>query len=267
MKLRVMTYNIRWGLGLDGQLDLQRTAGVIAAAAPDLVGLQEVERGSPRSRFCDQPAELSRLLGMHVAFGPNLRLGSWQFGNALLSRHPIRRWRNVALPVPPLSAGEEEECGHEPCPRRAPARLRLSATALLRRWAPTWFDRRGVIAAEVEVAEGAWLYAFVTHLPLRQRSRLLQMEAILELVAGAGERAMLMGDFNEGPEGLVFARLRRDGGLTNVSGDEPTFPSDSPSGKIDFILAAGAIRAVGEPRVLPSSASDHRPLVVEIELG
>ena len=44
--LRVMTYNIHVGVGMDKKLDLQRIAEVINVEHPDLVGLQEVESWS-----------------------------------------------------------------------------------------------------------------------------------------------------------------------------------------------------------------------------
>jgi hypothetical protein len=46
--LRVMTYNIHVGVGMDKKLDLPRIAGVINVQHPDLVGLQEVDRGVAR---------------------------------------------------------------------------------------------------------------------------------------------------------------------------------------------------------------------------
>jgi len=123
MRLCVMTYNIRWGRGVDGVFSLERIAEVIATSGADLVGLQEVERGSPRSRFRDTPDVLAASLGMHVAYGANLRLGPWQFGNALLSRHPILSWRNVYLP---LRAGRDTSClgTNESCPVVRPDRRR-----------------------------------------------------------------------------------------------------------------------------------------------
>src|SRR6267142_588334 len=52
--LRVMTYNIHVGVGMDKKLDLPRIAGVINAQHPDLVGLQEVDRGVTRTQQIDE---------------------------------------------------------------------------------------------------------------------------------------------------------------------------------------------------------------------
>jgi len=277
MKLRVMSYNIRWGLGTDGRYRLDRIAAVIREAGADLVGLQEIERGSPRSRFLDQPARLARMLGMEVAFGANLRLGSWCFGNALLSRWPIRGWRNVSLPVPPESSplfaarSRVETPWHESRPGEKTSRYhrphRLSGTALLRRWSPRLFDRRGVLVAEIGFpgGNGAALTTLVTHLPLRRDVRVEQAKTILSLLPGNGEAALLMGDLNEGPNGPAVRRFH-DGGLTDLSGDAPTFPSPEPVGKIDFIMGRGPVRSVDTARVIRTPASDHLPVVVDVEL-
>lgn len=275
--LRVMTYNIRWGLGADGRYRLDRIAAVIQESGADLIGLQEIERGSPRSHFRDQPARLARLLGMEVAFGPNLRLGTWDFGNALLSRLPIRRWRNVPLPVPsdhsPLFSARNREETPWVAPRAGasapsiPRSPRFSATALLRRWTPGLFDRRGVLVAEIgEGGDGPEpdLTVLVTHLPLRREVRLAQAGEILALLPDAAP-ALVIGDFNERPDGAAMRRFRA-GGLENLSGVEPTFPSTRPLGKIDYVLGAGHVKGVGA-RVVASTASDHLPVVVDVEVN
>ena len=55
--LKVMTYNIHVGVGMDKKLDLQRIADVISKEQPDLVGLQEVDRGVKRTEGKDEIAE------------------------------------------------------------------------------------------------------------------------------------------------------------------------------------------------------------------
>src|SRR5207344_988211 len=71
--VRVMTYNIHVGVGMDKKLDLPRIAGVINAQHPDLVGLQEVDRGVTRTQQIDEIAELARLTKMDYAFAFNLK--------------------------------------------------------------------------------------------------------------------------------------------------------------------------------------------------
>src|ERR687894_2457404 len=88
--LRVMTYNIHVGVGMDKKLDLQRIADVINRERPDLVGLQEVDRGVQRTQRIDEIAELAALTRMEYAFAFNLPYQGGQYGVAILSRFPIR---------------------------------------------------------------------------------------------------------------------------------------------------------------------------------
>jgi endonuclease/exonuclease/phosphatase family metal-dependent hydrolase len=141
-------------------------------------------------------------------------------------------------------------------------------TPLLRRWTPGLFDRRGVLLAELDTAgpmDGTALTVLVTHLPLRRAVRLAQTGTILSLLPEPESPLLLMGDFNEGPQGAAVSRLR-DAGLEDHSGNAPTFPSIRPVGKIDYILGAGPLRPLTSPRVIPSPASDHLPVVVDIEV-
>src|SRR2546422_6977734 len=77
--LRVMTYNIHVGVGMDKKLDLPRVASVINAQHPDLVGLQEVDRGVTRTQRIDEIAELAKLTRMDYAFAFNLRYQGGQY--------------------------------------------------------------------------------------------------------------------------------------------------------------------------------------------
>ena len=46
--LRIMSYNIHNGMGLDGRRDLERIAAVILEVNPDIVALQEVDSVTER---------------------------------------------------------------------------------------------------------------------------------------------------------------------------------------------------------------------------
>src|SRR5215470_13997983 len=78
--LRVMTYNIHVGVGMDKKLDLQRIADVINKERPDLVGLQEVDRGVKRTEGKDEIAELAAMTRMDYAFAPNLDFQGGKYG-------------------------------------------------------------------------------------------------------------------------------------------------------------------------------------------
>src|SRR5688572_10408201 len=89
--LRVMTYNMHVGVGIDKKLDLQRIADVINRERPDLVGLQEVDRGVRRTEGLDEIAELAKMTRMDYAFGHNLDYQEGQYGVAILSRFLIQK--------------------------------------------------------------------------------------------------------------------------------------------------------------------------------
>ena len=94
-EIRVLTYNIHHGEGVDGKFDLPRIADVIKLASPDLVALQEVDQGTARASGVDQPAELARLTGMKVVFGRNIDFQGGGYGTAVLSRLPVKAQSRV----------------------------------------------------------------------------------------------------------------------------------------------------------------------------
>ena len=108
--MRIVTYNIQFGLGKDGRYDLERIASEVDDA--DIIALQEVERHWQRSGNVDQPARLGQILDRYYwAYGPcfdvdgstprpdgtieNVRR---QFGNMILSKTPILSTRLFPLP-------------------------------------------------------------------------------------------------------------------------------------------------------------------------
>lgn len=87
-RLRVATFNVHHCEGIDGRLDVERVAQVIKRTGADLVALQELDRGMPRSGAVDQPAELERLTGLKVTFHPTLQRGGGEYGIGVAAREP-----------------------------------------------------------------------------------------------------------------------------------------------------------------------------------
>ena len=83
MPLRVATFNIHHGEGLDRRIDLDRIARVIRSSGAEFVALQELDRGLERSGGEDQPADLSELLQMPVHFFPTFERSRGAYGIAI----------------------------------------------------------------------------------------------------------------------------------------------------------------------------------------
>ena len=85
-RLRIATYNIHSGVGIDRRFRPQRIADVIGELDADIVSLQEVL--SPVRGF-DVHAHLEQATGLNFAAMMTVQLAGGTFGNALLSRWPI----------------------------------------------------------------------------------------------------------------------------------------------------------------------------------
>jgi endonuclease/exonuclease/phosphatase family metal-dependent hydrolase len=245
--LRVLTWNLHHGEGVDGRFDLERIAAVIRAVEPDWVALQEIDRGVRRTQGVDMPAELARLTGLHAVFGDNIDYQGGRYGNLALVRTPPER--AVNHPLPSHYAGEQ----------RGLLELAWSTPRGERRFFVTHWDYRGGYDGERQASVEF----------LREKLGGGAGEGASSKVSGAsGELVVLAGDLNALPDSAVIARLQEF--LAPAHGAEPraTYPAAAPERMIDYVWfapEAGAWR-VRECRVLEEpTASDHRPLLVELE--
>ena len=108
--MKIVTYNIRYGFGLDHRGNLRRIADTVQGA--DIIALQEVERFWHRSGMTDQPERLGELLPFHHwVYCPSFDVDAStlhddgrvhnrrrQFGPMLLSKWPILSARRIVLP-------------------------------------------------------------------------------------------------------------------------------------------------------------------------
>ncbi|RWD71146.1 endonuclease/exonuclease/phosphatase family protein [Mesorhizobium sp.] len=108
--MKIVTYNIQYGIGLDGKYDVGRIADAVRGA--DVIALQEVTRNNPRNGDRDMVAEISEALPDYfAAYGSNFEVNigsrlengraistSFQLGNMVLSTTPIHLSRNLLLP-------------------------------------------------------------------------------------------------------------------------------------------------------------------------
>jgi endonuclease/exonuclease/phosphatase family metal-dependent hydrolase len=233
--LRVMTYNIHVGVGMDKKLDLARIAKVINEQRPDLVGLQEVDRGVERTQRVDEIVELAKLTKMDYAFAFNLKYQGGQYGVAVLSRFPIRAtdhrlYKNI---------------------REA--------------------ERRGFIRAELKI--GRQIVNFVTtHLDYQyEDGRVFETDQLLAGLKDVKGPLIVVGDFNEVPSGaahkLMLAEFDDAWALAHPNDEGFSYPADKPAKRIDYIFTRQS-DGVKAKRVwiVETLASDHVPVVADLEM-
>jgi len=247
-ELTVMSYNIHTGIGEDGRLDLRRTAEEIRASGAEVVGLQEVDaHWSARSDFEDQAKVLAEELGMRYFFAPIYSLEPAEpggprreYGLAILSRYPI------------LSAENHEI-------------TRLSTQSAN----PTPEPAPGFPEVVLNV-RGVKVHVYDTHLDYRPDPtvRRMQVDDMMAIMAEDGGPKVLTGDLNAPPDAPELAPLfetLNDSWAVRGEGDGFTYPADTPTKRIDYVLASPdvGVRSVVVPDTL---ASDHRPVVAELSL-
>lgn len=246
-ELTAMSYNVYHGTGSDGRLDLERTARVIGASGAELVGLQEVDvHWGARSDFEDQARRLAERLDMEYYFAPIYSLDPpesgrprREYGLAILSEYPIQHAENHDIArLSPLLGPE---------PQQAPGfpEVRVNVRGVTVTFYATHLDYRGDPA-------------------VRER----QVADMLEIVDGAPEPTLLVGDLNAPPGAPELDPLWEvfdDTWDRRGEGPGHTFPATDPTKRIDYVLTSSGVET-DSVAVVDALASDHRPVVAELSL-
>lgn len=234
--LRVMTYNIQHGAGADNKIDLQRTAEAIKREKPDIVALEEVDRGVARTSRRNLPLELQFMTGMNVYFTNNFHFQGGEYGNAVLTRFPVLMQTNTYYKM-----------------------IRPN-------------EQRGIIQMILDV-HGRKVLFMATHIDYRQDNteRLLNVAQIKEIIKQyPGLPIILCGDFNDFPGSTVYSEMRKSFSDTwhlVGNGKGLTYPSPEPKQRIDYIWISPDKTIQPLIAWVPDTkASDHRPFVAEFRL-
>jgi endonuclease/exonuclease/phosphatase family metal-dependent hydrolase len=234
-----MTYNVHSCVGIDGQCAPERIAAVICEANADVVCLQEVDVGRPRTGRLDQAERIAQILTMDFHFNPLIEEVTGRYGDAILSKSPFSLIRAGAFP---------------PVPRPLPK------------------ESRGAIWIETTVDGRRW-QIINTHLGLGHGERRLQAAALLQewvQPAMAQSPVVLCGDFNSRPASTVHRTLGEtlsDAVATKGQRHPQTFSTPVPFVCLDYIYVSDpqAVRSVSlHSTALSRKASDHFPLVAEL---
>ena len=245
--LRVMTYNVHICEGTDGKLSPERIARVIARYSPDVVALQEVDVRRQRTGGIDQAHQISQLLAMDFHFQPAMHLEDERYGDAIMSRFPVRLVKKGILPGPPTKS-------------------RL----------PGFAEPRGALWIEMDF-HGVKIQVFNTHLGLSKAERLRQIDALTGKEWMGSDHCqrprILLGDFNALPGSQEIRRVSEwlDDTQLKLKGHKPkgTFFSRLPKARIDYVFVDPELEVndIHVPRSeLTRQASDHLPLIVDLKV-
>jgi endonuclease/exonuclease/phosphatase family metal-dependent hydrolase len=242
--LKVMTYNIHYGVGRDNRYRLDRIIAIIKNEDPDVVALQEVDKNLSRTNFDDQPRIIADALGMHFHHCVNRRIGDGEFGIATLSRFPI--WEN-----------QRYDLSFQP-------RFRIR-----------YIEPRGALHSDI-ILHSAHLHVFNVHLGLSIRERIYQRRKLLSesiLLNGTLQKpTVILGDFNDRPISVVNLPIQsyfHD--VFKLSGcrDGATFRWGPIKLRLDRIYVSSQIhpiKAYISNTPLSRLASDHMPLITVAEV-
>lgn len=284
----ILTWNIQCGLGVDGRVDLVRIADVIRSMADaDVICLQEVSRFNPEldgGENVDQVAALAALFPEYrPVFGAAIdRLGDRaderrQFGNMILSRHPVLQVFRHQLPQP----APEGACKHMP---RQALEIVMETTGTPLRITTTHLEFHSEAQRLAQVHE---LHRIHDNVVANRRYAEHAPPTGPYAATARPVDAVLCGDFNAAPDDPVYDALSRPvcgGGEGRyrdawpiAHGETPHAPTCGihdlkqwPQGPHcrDFLFVAGTptkcIRDVLVNEDTP--ASDHQPVLLVLDM-
>ena len=258
--MRVGTFNLASGRDAAGRsVDAAGLRSALAEVDVDVLAVQEIDVGQPRSHSLSQPAAVAAAVGAGdwrfaatvdgtpdpfrswhpvdppVLAGPDDASTGPRYGIALFSRLPVRRWSALSL-----GAGRA----------RLPIKAADPRTGVPRWW---WFpdEPRVAVAAELALPGGGTLTVVGTHLSFAPHTAVRQLLRLCRWARRLPGPVLLAGDLNLA--GPVPARLAAAQRLVSA----PTYPGPAPRVQFDHLLALGPLSA-GDPDVRELSIGDHR---------
>ena len=238
--LRVMTYNIR-----AADYGLKKIIATLQKAEADIIALQEVDRFVRRTGRIDQPKKIARSLGMNYVFRKHFSYQGGEFGLVLLSRYKIDHVERV--------------------------RVRGSNLVLLKARINTPERPVSVLVVHFHPSTNPFTKkdnaAFLHEAKSAKDARLREAKRAFEIATFQDTPFLIMGDFNANfmsqAYGL-FAEKFQDSCRIGGGWWEKTWPAKFPITRIDYIWASRHFKVLN-CRTLKSNASDHLPVVAEIQ--
>ncbi len=233
-EIKVMTFNIYHGVNMNGQFDLDAIAEIINKENPDFVALQEVDKNTGRTQHTDIPEILGQKTQRKAFFGKAMDFDEGEYGIAILTKYPVNELFLKALP----SKKNEE-------PR----------TSLM---------------TQTKLESDIFLNFVTTHLDYKEKEHLRneQVNELINTYLKYDTPTIVAGDFNDVPQSKpIDTLLDHCTAVYEKTGIQPTFPSDDPKRKIDYIFVYPKHKwKIISSKVIPGKTSDHLAFVAVLRL-
>lgn len=258
--MRLATFNLMHGRSLhDGRVDPERLRRAIAGLDADVLALQEVDRGQPRTGGIDHTAVAAEALGAlehrfaaaiigtpggayRAAAEDDVAILEPSYGVGLVTRWSVREWHLLRLRAAPV---------------RSPIYVPGPGGGLIL----LGDEPRVVLAAVLESPVGPLTVA-TTHLSFVPGWNVRQLRRAMRWLAGLPAPRLLAGDLNL-PAGIAVP-------VAAAAGWRPlarlaTYPAPRPRVQFDHALIHPRRTGWSATARTPAlDISDHRPLVLDL---
>lgn len=245
MILKMVTFNVAHGKGMDGIIDVKRQAELIKSYKPDIVFLQEIDMYTKRAGDTNQIVEFSKQLGLpYCSMESNITLEEGYYGDGIISRFPISFSTNYLMPLTDIN--------HE---------------------------QRGILCNKISFGTTK-INLFSVHLSTYADERILAAKEINRIIRkiDRNELIIMAGDFNVGVTRLgkgkyIFEEADKyeeyeilKQTLEKVPNVKDTWFSNLGQGCIDTIFYSKYLRLNSYETIEANDVSDHNPIFVEFDI-
>ena len=245
MLLKVITFNVAHGRGMDGLVDINRQAKLMQKYNADIVFLQEIDMYTKRAGDVNQIREFSKEIYLpYSSMETNITLEDGYYGDGIISRFPISFSTNYLMPLTDLN--------HE---------------------------QRGILCNRIKLGT-AKINLFSVHLSTYEDERILAAKELLRIIRKIDENEIIIigGDFNVGVTRLgkgkyTFEKKEKyeeyeilEKKLNKIENVEDTWFSKLGQGCIDTIFYSKNIKLNRYETVDTMGISDHSAIYAEFNI-
>ena len=245
MLLKVVTFNIAHGRGINKVVDISKQAEIINEYKPDIVFLQEIDMYTKRAGKINQIREFSKKVYLpYCSMETNITIEDGYYGDGIISRFPISFSTNYLMPLTDTS--------HE---------------------------QRGILCNKISLGTTK-INLFSVHLSTYEEERILAVKELIRIIEkiDKGEIIIIGGDFNVGVTRLgkgkyLFEKRKQyeeyellKVKLDKIKNVENTWFSDLGNGCIDTIFYSKDISLRKFKTIDTKGTSDHNAIYAEFDI-